>query len=94
MNPCPYCQAHERQIKVGRTRAGSQRYQCKACGRYYTPEAKAQGYSDELRQQAVKLVADGMNFRRVARQLGVHHQSVINWVNEYAQQLPRKWRKR
>ncbi len=49
---------------------------------------KAMGYPDALRQQAVKLVADGVNFRRAARQLGVNHQTVINWVNAAIAQLP------
>ena len=88
METCPYCQAREGQIKAGRTRAGSQRYRCKACERYYTPEPKEQGYSAAVRQQAVKLVADGVNFRRTARQLGVNPQSVINWFNAAAAQLP------
>ena len=34
------------------------------------------------------MYADGMNFRRIARQLGVNHQTVINWVNAYADSLP------
>jgi transposase-like protein len=46
------------------------------------------GYPDSLRQQAVKLIADGVNFRRAARQLGVNHQTVINWVNATVAQLP------
>jgi len=29
-----------------------------------------------------------MNFRRIARTLGVCHRTVINWVNAYAAQLP------
>ncbi len=41
-----------------------------------------------MRQQAVKLYSDGMNFRRIARHLGVNHQTVINWVNAYTAQLP------
>jgi hypothetical protein len=28
---------------------------------------------------------DGMNFRRIGRLLGVHHTSVMNWVNTYAE---------
>ena len=35
-----------------------------------------------------QMYADGMNFRRIARHLGVNHQTVINWVNAYADQLP------
>ena len=34
------------------------------------------------------MYVDGMNLRRIARQLGVNHQSVANWVNAYAVQLP------
>ena len=88
MNECPYCQRSEQQIKAGRTKAGSQGYHCTVCQRTYTPELKAQGYPAALRQQAVRLVADGVNYRRAARQLGVNHQSVINWVNASVAQLP------
>ncbi len=34
-----------------------------------------------LRQQAVRMYVDGMNFRRIARHLTVNHQTVINWIN-------------
>jgi transposase-like protein len=88
MNTCPYCTATSKQRKIGRTTAGSQRYQCQQCGRRYTPEPKTPGYDDDIRLQAVRLYADGMNFRRIGRQLGVSHQSVINWVNAYSAQLP------
>lgn len=85
---CPKCQESERQVKAGRTGTGSQRYKCQRCGRRYTPEPKAQGYGDEIRLRAVQMYLDGGNLRRVARQLGVNHQSVANWVNAHAAQLP------
>lgn len=88
MNTCPYCGTNSKQRKIGHTSAGSQRYQCQECGRRYTPDAKVPGYDERTRQQAVRLYADGMNFRRIGRQLGVSHQSVINWVNAYSAQLP------
>lgn len=88
MNECPYCQATENQIKAGLTAAGSQRFRCKLCQRRYTPDSKERGYPEALRRQAARLYADGMNFRRIARQLGVHHQTVINWINAYAASLP------
>jgi transposase-like protein len=69
--------------KIGRTQGSSQRYQCRVYGRRYTPEPKVQGYDEGLRLQAVRLYADGMNYRRIGHQLGVSHQSVINWVNTY-----------
>jgi len=34
------------------------------------------------------MYVDGINFRRIGRLLNVHHQSVINWVNAYAVNLP------
>lgn len=37
---CPHCGAKRRQMKVGSTPAGSQRYRCGACNRNYTPEPK------------------------------------------------------
>lgn len=88
MNTCPHCQNTEQQVKAGRTEANSQRYLCKVCQRRYTPEPKQAGYEGHLRQQAVRLYVDGMNFRRIARHLGVHHQTVINWINAYVATLP------
>jgi transposase len=85
---CPKCQQTECQVKSGRTGTGSQRYKCQSCGCRYTPEPKAQGYSDEIRLRAVQRYVDGGNLRRVARQLGVNHQSVANWVKAHAAQLP------
>ena len=88
MNTCPYCQASNRQIKSGKQESGSQRYKCQACGRRYTPEPSEQGYPAALRQQAVKLYLDGLNYRRIGRLLGVDHVSVMNWVKAHADQLP------
>ena len=75
MNPkCPHCHSAENQIKAGHTKVGSQRFQCKLCQRRYTPEPKERGYPEEMRRQAIRLHADGMNMRRIARQLSVNHQ--------------------
>lgn len=51
-------------------------------------EPKAQGYSPALRAQAVRMYVDGGNFRRIARTLGVVHQTVANWVTAQADALP------
>ncbi len=88
MFTCPQCQQSRYQVKDGLTGAGSQRVRCRACGHRYTPHPKPQGYPDDRRTQALKLYVDGINFRRIARHLGVHHQTVINWVNAAAERLP------
>ncbi len=88
MNPCPYCQQTEGQIKNGLNPSGTQRYWCRRCARAYTPEPKASGYDEGIRQQAAQMYVDGMNLRRIARTLGVNHQSVANWVKAQAVRLP------
>ncbi len=88
MMKCPSCGENTLQHKVGVTKANSQRYKCQHCEKRYTPEPKARGYPESIRKQALKMYIDGINFRRIARFLNVHHQSVINWVNAYASNLP------
>jgi len=85
---CPYCEANEYQVKVGKNDSGSQRMKCQACGRRYTPDPMEHGYPEAMRQQAIKLYVDGMNFRRIARHLGVHHKTVMLWVSARADHLP------
>ena len=88
MFTCPTCHHTRYQIKDGLTGAGSQRVRCRACGQRYTPVPKPQGYPNDIRQQALKLYVDGLNFRRITRILGMHHQSVINWVHAAAAAVP------
>ncbi len=85
---CPRCNAREKQVKNGKTQAGSQVYRCKKCGRKYTPHPKKHGYSKEVRQMALRLVLDGNSQRQAARLVGVSHGTVANWFKEYADSLP------
>ncbi len=87
---CPHCQHREGQVKIGHNASGSQRYRCKNCRRKYTPQPRDHGYSATVRQEALKLYVDGLNFRRIARILQISRQSVANWANAYANQLPDK----
>ena len=88
MLSCPSCQSTTRQVKHGRNPSGSQRYLCQICTRTYTPEPTPTGYDTATRQRALRLYADGMNLRRIARHLGVVHQTVANWVAAHADTLP------
>jgi transposase-like protein len=88
MNECPKCHTNAPQVKAGRTSAGSQRQRCTACRFRYTPAPKARGYPPALRRKAVQEYVDGGNLRRIARQLGVVHQTVANWVAAHADALP------
>ena len=50
---------------------------------------KRQGYDPQIRKQALRLYVDGMNLRRTARHVGVHHRTVALWVKEYVARLPK-----
>jgi len=84
---CPHCERTEQQVKVGCNGSGSQRYMCQVCHRKYTPHPKSRGYPSDIRQQAVEMYVDGLNFRRIGRMLKVSHQTVSNWVSEQADRL-------
>jgi len=75
-------------LKAGRHASGSQRYQCRACGRKYTPAPTPHGYPAAVRAQAVRLYLDGLSLRQIARHLGVVHQTVANWVAAHSDHLP------
>ena len=88
MPTCPYCHQTTHQHKAGKTASASQRYRCAHCGHKYTPHPKVQGYPDPVRRQALQLYVDGMNLRRIARHLGLHHRTVSLWVKAAAARLP------
>jgi transposase-like protein len=88
MVKCPHCHRSDQQVKVGFNPSGSQRYLCKHCRRKHTPEPVQRGYDDAVRRQALQWYVDGMNFRRIARHLGVSRQTVANWVKAHADRLP------
>jgi transposase-like protein len=85
---CPRCGAHNRAVRDGHNRSGTQRYRCRACRRAFTPQPKEQGHGGDLRGQAVRLYLEGMSLRGIGRLLGVVHQSVANWVAAAAADLP------
>jgi transposase-like protein len=85
---CPKCENERNQNKDGFTNAGSQRYRCKECGTRYTPERKSLGYEQKIRNLAIRMYADGLNFRQIGRHLEVSHSSVMNWVKAHAETLP------
>ncbi len=75
-------------VKAGRNHSGTQRYQCHACHRYFTPQPKEQGYGTDTRTLAVRLYLEGTSLRGTGRVLGVVHQSVANWIAAAERVLP------
>ncbi|NPV75626.1 MAG: helix-turn-helix domain-containing protein [Anaerolineae bacterium] len=58
------------------------------CQIKYTPNPKPWAYPEEVRRKALQMYVDGMNLRRIARHLGLHHRTVSLWVKAQAEQLP------
>lgn len=85
---CPKCHQTGRQIKDGRTPAGSQRFQCKLCACRYTPQPKDHGYDTDIRLHALQLHLEGVSLRGISRILSVNHQTAANWINDYRNHLP------
>jgi DNA-binding LacI/PurR family transcriptional regulator len=91
---CPFCGRAERQVKAG-TNNDHQRYKCGLCQRRYIPLSAVQGYTDEVRRQDPKAVADAVatacspptakrrpTIGDVARRAEVSTASVSNYLNQ------------
>lgn len=75
-------------VKAGRNPSGSQRFQCKACRRYATPQPHVHGYDEAKRAQALALYLEGNGLRRIERLLQTHHRTIANWITQHHAQLP------
>ena len=85
---CPTCKEQTKQIKAGNNTSGSQRWRCKHCQKNYTPQPNPLGYSQELKTMAFRMYVEGNSLRGIGRILKIHHQTVANWIEESATQLP------
>lgn len=82
---CPKCSST--QIRKNGHRQGKQNYFCRDCGRQFIEFSSSKGYTDETKEQCLKMYVDGMGFREIQRVSGVHHTTVIQWVRQTATPL-------
>lgn len=76
---CPRCGSRHRQVKIGTTLKGKQRFRCRDCSHSYVPNPTPKGYDPALRQQAIRrLYREQNDFRRIGRLLGINPQTVDN----------------
>ena len=87
---CKVCDDETNQIKAGKTKAGTQKYKCKICGKYYTLENKKRGHSEETKNQAIKLYLEGNSGRAVGRILGIWKNMRLYWLRKYAKEIEPK----
>ena len=77
---CPKCGSIDGQMNAGFNKSGSQRCICRKCKCTYTLNPK---YSNEFRQEAIRLYKSGKSARKVEKILKVSKGSVLNWVRKF-----------
>jgi transposase-like protein len=85
---CPECKStHIR--KNGMNKQGKQNHICVACSRQFIDNyEKQKGYDEQTKQECLTAYVNGMGFRAIERQKGVHHTTIINWVKSVGRLLP------
>ena len=76
---CPKCGSNWVK-KDGRSR-GKQIYKCNQCGKKRQEGAKHR-FTDERKEQAVKMCAEGMSLSATARVMGASVTTVSKWVKK------------
>lgn len=81
---CPECGSTH--IRKNR---GKQNHICVTCSRQFIDVyAAPQGYSEKVKAMCLKMYVNGMGFRGIERVTGVHHTTVIHWVELVGKDLP------
>jgi transposase-like protein len=80
---CPQCHQVGEIIKSGKNRSGSQRFRCRACQLYFTPQPSIRQSDQARKAEALVLAEQGLSYRHIARHLGVHHQTVGAWLSTH-----------
>ena len=84
---CPECQSSH--IRKNGIRRGKQNHICVDCGRQFVDNTQTErGYSDDVRRLCLRMYVNGNGFRAIERVTGVHHTTVITWVQQVGELLP------
>lgn len=86
MPSCPFCQRNASVVKKGVNPTGSQRFRCRSCQHYFTPEASKQTYAASLKTLALALMREGLSARVIAQKLQVHHSTISLWAKAGARE--------
>ena len=88
-NPFLYIPCGSTHIRKNGRRRGKQNRICVDCSRQFIDHyAPHKGYSNEVKRECLKMYGNGMGFRGTERVKGVHHTTVIYWLNQVRQNLP------
>lgn len=82
---CPKCGKSVDQIKAGYTASGDQRCLCKSCNYKYTLIPKGKGYTEEVKQTAMRIYYSGVSGRGVGKVLNMSKANIYNWIKKTEQ---------
>ena len=87
MKYCPKC--NNSNISKAGFMNDKQRYHCRLCNFYFTRKQIVPGVNGkpQLVKQAIELHLENVSFRGIGRLLGVHYQTVINWLRVEADKI-------
>jgi transposase-like protein len=78
---CPCCDSSH--IRKNGRKSGKQNYICVGCGRQFIDNYEpSRTYSNEIKEECLKMYLNGMGFRGIERVKGVHHTTIITWVKQ------------
>jgi transposase-like protein len=75
---CPQCGGSDL-MKRGR-KAGHQRYECRACGRYSTDSQPR--FSAQTKAMAIQMYMNSMGIRAIGRVLDASPAAVLKWIRK------------
>ncbi|WP_100897668.1 IS1 family transposase [Nostoc flagelliforme] len=83
---CPECGSHH--IRKNGIKRGKQNHICCNCRRQFIQDYEpSKTYSNEIKEECIRMYLNGMGFRAIERIKRVHHTTIITWVKQLGQNL-------
>jgi hypothetical protein len=77
-------------IRFGKTKHGTQRYRCKACGQTFTGTYGTVFYRRQATRETIletlALLAEGVRISSISRAKGIKEDTILDWLRAAAQQ--------
>ncbi len=84
---CPECGSHH--TRKNGIKRGKQNHICCNCRRQFIQDYEpSKTYSNEIKEECIRMYLNGMGFRAIERVKGVHHTTIISWVKQLGQNFP------
>jgi transposase-like protein len=84
---CPECKSDH--IHKNGKKRGKQNYICVDCQRQFLARyQKYKGYSNIIKHECLTMYVNGMGMRAIGRVKGIHHTTIMNWIEQAGKLLP------